>query len=136
MPASMSRSCRFPYACVDNLGQVASYQPRDFGKASRITRSEPARLAQYAPRPFEPDLLRDRWRPHLGAGDEVERGADAEQTGAIELIDAARREQFLARRAERNEAQLGAGGADAFDRAVGLGRIRIEIGAGRVIARD
>ena len=72
----------------------------------------------------------------MRAGNEVERSADAKHAGSIEFIEAACGKQFLTRRAERDEAELGAGGADAVDRDIGLARIGIEIRAGRVVAGD
>ena len=46
--------------------------------ASRISGPEPARLAQHSPRPLKSGFLRDGGRAVLRAGNEIERGADAQ----------------------------------------------------------
>src|SRR5437899_300710 len=132
----MWKSCRFPHPCVDNLWNSMSHQPWNDRYATRIARPETARFAQHPPRPFQTDFLRQRRRAGLRTGDEVERGADAEQSGSVELIKTARRKQFLARSAERDEAELRTGGADAVDREVGLAGIRIEIRGWSMVTRD
>src|ERR1700738_4824230 len=108
----MWKSCRFPHPRVDNLWNSTSHQPWNDRYATRITWPEPARLAQHPPRPFETDFLRQRRRAGLRTRDEVERGADAEQSGSVELIKTARRKQFLTRSAERAEEELRPGGAE------------------------
>src|SRR5258708_34788186 len=132
----MWKSCRFPLPGVDNLWDSTSYQPRNDRYAARIARPEPARVAHHPPRPFETDFLRQRRRAALRTRDEVERGADAEQSGSVELIKTARRKQFLTRSAERDKAELCTGGADAVDREVGLAGIRIEICTRSIVTRD
>src|ERR1700730_14292702 len=116
----MWKSCRFPHPRVENLWNGANQQPWNDRDAPDIARSEPARLLQHPPRPFEPDLLRQGGRPGLRTRHEVERGTGAQQAVSIEFIEASRRKQFLTWRTESDEAELGAGGADAVDRGVGL----------------
>src|SRR6202049_4478925 len=132
----MWKSCRFPHPRVDNLWNSTSHQPWNDRYATRIAWPEPARLAQHPPRPFETYFLRQRRRAGLRTRDEVERGADAEQSGSVELIKTARRKQFLTRSAERDEAELRTGGPDAVDREVGLAGIRIEICIRSIVTRD
>src|SRR3977135_4202674 len=132
----MWKSCRFPHPCVDNLWNSTGHQPWNYRYATRIAWPEPARIAQHPPRPFETDFLRHRRPAGLHTRDEVERGADAEQSGSVELIKTARRKQFLTRSAERDEAELRTGGADAVDREVGLGGIRIDMSTRTIVPRD
>jgi hypothetical protein len=63
----------------------------------------------------------------LRAGDEVERGTNAEQPRPFEFVEATCGKHLLAGRAERNEAELGAGSANALDGQVRFRRIGIEI---------
>jgi hypothetical protein len=56
----------------------------------------------------------------LRTRDEIKRRADAEHSGPIQLVEASRREYFLTRRAEGDEAKPRAGNADAVDRKIGL----------------
>src|SRR5260370_35210223 len=132
----MWKSCRFPHPCVDDLWNSTGHQPWNYRYAARIARSEPARLAQHPPRPFEPELLRKRRRAGLRAGNEVKSGTNAEQSGSIQCIKTARGKKFLARSAESDEAELRTGSADAVDREVCLAGIRIKIGTRSIVASD
>ena len=123
----MLKSCGFPHPCVDNLRNGARHEPRNHAHASCIAGTEPPRLAQHPPCPFEAGSACNGRRAVLRAGDEIERGADAQHAGSVQLVEAARREQFLPWRAERDEAEFRAGGANAFDRSVGFAGIGIEV---------
>src|SRR6185436_10186220 len=123
-PGSMLKSCGFPHAGLDDLRNGSRHEARNHAHASDITGPEPPRLAQHAPRPFKPSPTRDGWCAVLRAGDEIEGGADAQHAGSIQLVEAPRREQFLPRRAQRDEAEPGARGTNAPDRRIGFAGIR------------
>ena len=101
-------------------------EARNHAHAFDIAGAEPPRLAQHAPRPFQPGFARDGRCAALCAGDEIECGPDAQHAGSVQLVEASRREQFLPWRAQCDEAEPGARGTNAFDRSIGFAGIGIE----------
>jgi hypothetical protein len=52
--------------------------------------------------------LRNGRRAGLCAGNELERGTDAQHSGSIQFVETTRGKELLARRAEGDEAEFGA----------------------------
>ena len=89
------------------LGELARERAHETGVVAQVPAPQPARLVGETVGPFEPGALQPRWSLRHEAGMEVERRADADQHGRVEV------------RAQRRHPLLLLGDADADPHDIG-----------------